>query len=118
MNLLGTRSTQRYRGMVNAVLRRADREREDFLAILSAQPTLPHWLAARWREQWGEAAVVAFDALARGRGTGLTFVWSTPAPKRPMAPKLCPPVNSVSAKDSPRFRTVRLGKMGVGGCRI
>ena len=65
VNLLGTRSTQRYRGMVNAVLRRADREREDFLAILSAQPTLPHWLAARWREQWGEAAVVAFDALAR-----------------------------------------------------
>ena len=31
VNLLGTRSTQRYRGMVNAVLRRADREREDFL---------------------------------------------------------------------------------------
>ncbi len=65
VNLLGTRSTQRYRGMVNAVLRRADRERADFLAILSAQPTLPHWLSARWREHWGEAAVIAFDALAR-----------------------------------------------------
>ena len=65
VNLLGTRSTQRYRGMVNAVLRRADRERDAFLEILSRQPSLPHWLADRWRKQWGEESVAHFDALAR-----------------------------------------------------
>ena len=65
VNLLGTRSTQRYRGMVNAVLRRADREREAFVEVLSRQPSLPHWLADRWRKQWGEDRVAQFDALAR-----------------------------------------------------
>ncbi|MAH88263.1 MAG: hypothetical protein CMF26_06625 [Kiloniella sp.] len=65
VNLLGTRSASRYRGMVNAVLRRADREREDFLEILRRQPVIPHWLAERWRTNWGEAALGAFDQLAR-----------------------------------------------------
>ena len=65
VNLLGTRATQRYRGMVNAVLRRADRERAAFTDTLRAQPALTHWLADRWRAQWGEQAVQTFDALAR-----------------------------------------------------
>jgi len=65
VNLLGTRATSRYRGMVNAVLRRADRERADFLDKLRAQPVIPHWLAERWRSNWGEAALAAFDSLAR-----------------------------------------------------
>ena len=65
VNLLGTRSTHRYRGMVNAVLRRADRERETFRAMLDAQPALPHWLADRWRGQWGEDEVAGFDRLLR-----------------------------------------------------
>ena len=65
VNLLGTRSTHRYRGMVNAVLRRADRERETFRAMLDAQPAIPHWLAERWREQWGEAEVALFDQVLR-----------------------------------------------------
>ena len=111
VNLLGTRSTQRYRGMVNAVLRRADREREDFLAILSAQPTLPHWLAGRWREQWGEAAVVAFDALAREEAP-VDLCLVNPGAETPDGAQALPTGQFRFSEGFPAFQDSEVGQSG------
>lgn len=50
----------RARGMINAILRRYLRERDELAAALADQPAFvsahPEWISARIREEWGEAA--------------------------------------------------------------
>ncbi|TDR94934.1 RsmB/NOP family class I SAM-dependent RNA methyltransferase [Enterovirga rhinocerotis] len=60
------RRTQHLAGMVNAVLRRIAREREEILPPLSATAELPEWLAVRWREAYGQERVAAIAAAHAG----------------------------------------------------
>ena len=49
--------TQHLAGLVNAVLRRVGREREAILREMGREPladTVPDWLAARWRDTYGD----------------------------------------------------------------
>ncbi|GEP04420.1 RsmB/NOP family class I SAM-dependent RNA methyltransferase [Methylobacterium oxalidis] len=70
----GDRSLQHLAGLVNAVLRRVVRERGAILA--EAGPPLDHntpaWLAARWREAYGDAAGAIAAAHLRGAAVDLT----------------------------------------------
>jgi 16S rRNA (cytosine967-C5)-methyltransferase len=62
------RPLQHLGGLVNAILRRIAREREEILA--GADPLdvdTPEWLASRWRAHYGEEAACAI-AAAHGRG--------------------------------------------------
>lgn len=56
----------RYKGMVNAVLRRMSKEREDLLAA-TAEPwrDAPVWLFANWQRAFGENAANAIAAMHR-----------------------------------------------------
>jgi 16S rRNA (cytosine967-C5)-methyltransferase len=111
VNLLGTRSTQRYRGMVNAVLRRADRERESFMEILSQQPALPHWLADRWRKQWGDDNVARFDVLARQEAP--VDVCLVSAPTAPPSDAQALPTGQFRFTDGfPAFQDSDIGQAG------
>lgn len=49
----------RYKGLVNAVLRRLARERETFLALDRARLSTPDWLWAGWVAAYGEATARA-----------------------------------------------------------
>lgn len=111
VNLLGTRATQRYRGMVNAVLRRADRERESFMSILAQQPALPHWLADRWRKQWGEERVARFDALAREEAPVDICLVTAPA-ETPEAAHALPTGQFRFTDGFPAFQDSDIGKTG------
>ncbi|MGE0844768.1 MAG: RsmB/NOP family class I SAM-dependent RNA methyltransferase [Flavobacteriaceae bacterium] len=64
--LLGEdRHAKRYSGLANAVLRRLAHDREAILAALPADADLPEWLAARWRDAWGEEETAAIAAGLR-----------------------------------------------------
>lgn len=54
--------TRHLSGMINAVLRRIAREREEIGPPREASAELPGWLAARWRRNWGEARTEAIAA--------------------------------------------------------
>ncbi len=54
--------TRRFANLVNALLRRIGREREDLLASLSDEPVLPDWFRARLVSQYGAAAAAAIEA--------------------------------------------------------
>ena len=54
--------TRHLAGMVNAVLRRIAREREEILPPRGAAAELPDWLASRWRRRWGEERTEAIAA--------------------------------------------------------
>ncbi len=58
--------TQHLSGMVNAVLRRIAREREEILPPLSSTAELPDWLAERWRETYGPERTAAIAAVQAG----------------------------------------------------
>lgn len=55
------------KGLLNAVLRRAAREREDILARLDADPALnlPGWLRKRWTRTYGAATTAGMASLLR-----------------------------------------------------
>ncbi|GAK34891.1 MFS transporter [Iodidimonas nitroreducens] len=66
--LIGGSKHRADRGMkpvVNALLRRVARERPDILARLEADPALvlPPWLAYRWRQAYGDAALAAMARI-------------------------------------------------------
>ncbi|MDO4223021.1 MAG: 16S rRNA (cytosine(967)-C(5))-methyltransferase RsmB [Acinetobacter sp.] len=50
-------------GVVNAILRRATREQDDFQAILSQAHGLPSWLYKRLKKDWGEQSSDLFQQL-------------------------------------------------------
>ena len=54
--------TRPYKALVNAVLRGVDR---DGPGLTTAEANLPDWIAARWRAQYGEAAVTGMALAAR-----------------------------------------------------
>ena len=60
VNLLG-RNHERYRGLVNAVLRRCVREREEWLEVIENSPgtDIPAWLYISWEQAYGDE--VLFD---------------------------------------------------------
>lgn len=59
------RATQRYAGLVNAVLRRVAREREAILADADPLADIPDWLAQGWIAAYGREAVVAMAEIHR-----------------------------------------------------
>ncbi|TVR08311.1 MAG: methyltransferase domain-containing protein [Salinarimonadaceae bacterium] len=59
------RATQRYAGLVNAVLRRIVREREAVLAESDPLADVPDWLATGWIEAYGREAVIAMAQIHR-----------------------------------------------------
>ena len=54
--------TRPYKNLVNAVLRGVGR---DGPGATTAEANLPDWLAARWRQTWGEATVAGLALAAR-----------------------------------------------------
>lgn len=68
--------TRHLSGMVNAVLRRIAREREEIGLACEASAELPGWLAARWRRNWGEARTEAI-AAAQLAGAALDLTCRT-----------------------------------------
>ena len=54
--------TRPYKNLVNAVLRGVDREGP---GLTTAESNLPDWLAARWRANYGEAALAGLALAAR-----------------------------------------------------
>jgi len=66
VSLTGPLKLDRYRGLTNAVLRRAQRERESLSQVLDdPQVAMPKWLARRWRGRFGATVV---DAIAAAHG--------------------------------------------------
>jgi 16S rRNA (cytosine967-C5)-methyltransferase len=55
-------SAMPFAGLINAVLRRVDREGRDAFAALEPGSDLPDWLFARWRATYGDAAAAAIAA--------------------------------------------------------
>ncbi|MCY4189857.1 MAG: MFS transporter [Rhodospirillaceae bacterium] len=54
---------RRYRSLTNAVLRRAQRERDALLPIVNdPQISVPDWLARRWRNRFGSITIKAIAA--------------------------------------------------------
>ncbi|WP_084174910.1 transcription antitermination factor NusB [Afifella pfennigii] len=53
------RRTARTKGLVNSVLRRIARERQEVLRAADASDNAPAWLKARWLAHWGEARAEA-----------------------------------------------------------
>ncbi len=67
VELAGRRpDTRKFKGLINAVLRRVDREGRDALAALSARDDWPAWLTETWETAYGAAAAAAI-AQASGR---------------------------------------------------
>lgn len=58
---------QRFRGITNALLRRAIRERDDLIDHMdqSATEDLPHWLAASWNQTYGTKVTEAIAKSLR-----------------------------------------------------
>jgi len=54
--------TRPYKALVNAVLRGIEREGP---GLTTAESNLPDWIAARWRQAYGEAGLVAIALAAR-----------------------------------------------------
>ncbi|MDP3404568.1 MAG: RsmB/NOP family class I SAM-dependent RNA methyltransferase [Brevundimonas sp.] len=54
--------TRPYKALVNAVLRGIEREGP---GLTTAESNLPDWIAARWRQTYGEAALAAIALTAR-----------------------------------------------------
>jgi len=52
-----TRTERHMKGMVNAILRRIEREREKFSDNFSPELNLPKWLKENWQQQYGRAEV-------------------------------------------------------------
>lgn len=52
-----------FAGLVNAVLRRASREREDLLALQDEAHGLPSWLFKRLKKDWGDQALPLAQVL-------------------------------------------------------
>lgn len=51
-----------YKALVNAVLRGVEREGP---GLTTAEANLPDWIAARWKQTWGEAALTGLALAAR-----------------------------------------------------
>ncbi len=54
--------TRPYKALVNAVLRGIEREGP---GLTTAEANLPDWIAARWKQTWGEAALTGLALAAR-----------------------------------------------------
>ncbi len=54
--------TRRFSNLVNALLRRIGREREDLLAGIADAPVLPDWFRSRLVEQYGPITAAAIEA--------------------------------------------------------
>jgi 16S rRNA (cytosine967-C5)-methyltransferase len=73
------RRASHLKGLMNAVLRRAQAERERLLA-LPAEELFPAWLREKWTAQYGAAAVEGFGtALIEGASLDLTMRDDDPA---------------------------------------
>lgn len=61
-----TRIERHMKGMVNAIMRRIDREREKFTTGFSAELNLPKWLKENWRKTYGaeQVALICESLLA------------------------------------------------------
>ena len=67
VELMGAeRASFRYKGLANAVLRRAAREGRAILEAADPLADLPGWLAARWVAHYGEAKARAMTAARSG----------------------------------------------------
>ncbi|MEO1038984.1 MAG: RsmB/NOP family class I SAM-dependent RNA methyltransferase [Pseudomonadota bacterium] len=67
VELMGAdRSTFKYKGLANAVLRRITREGREIFEAGDPLSDLPGWLAARWVEQYGQARARAMTAARSG----------------------------------------------------
>jgi 16S rRNA (cytosine967-C5)-methyltransferase len=61
----GERGMERYAGLVNAVLRRFVRERDEILAGADPLADVPKWLAQRWIATYGRETAIAIAAEHR-----------------------------------------------------
>lgn len=61
----GERGMERYAGLVNAVLRRFVRERDEILAGADPMADVPKWLAQRWIGAYGRETAIAIAAEHR-----------------------------------------------------
>ncbi len=59
------RNAAPYAGLINAVLRRVDREGRDIFTALAPGADLPDWLYARWRAAYGDADAAAIARALR-----------------------------------------------------
>jgi 16S rRNA (cytosine967-C5)-methyltransferase len=60
-----TRTTKPYKGLVNAVLRRMVREKDDLLETMEDISELPEWLLERWTHNYGEDETKAMATLLK-----------------------------------------------------
>ncbi|MDX2233522.1 MAG: transcription antitermination factor NusB [Hyphomonadaceae bacterium] len=59
------RNAAPYAGLINAVLRRVDREGRDLFSALPPGADLPDWIFARWRAAYGDDAAAAIARALR-----------------------------------------------------